>query len=132
MSWFSRLYSSATEALDHRYGWDKMPKPIAMLTLIGIRNRRESSKAVALSWVKTSTRSSRWRCEIESGSGITVHCGRSAPGAWGAAASHTEPVIEHPCASSISALAAPETALDTHLRVLLADEDQPALRRTSS
>ena len=39
MSWFSRLYSSATEALDHRFGWDKMPKPIAMLTLIGIRNR---------------------------------------------------------------------------------------------
>ena len=28
-----------TEALDHRFGWDKMPKPIAMLTLIGIRNR---------------------------------------------------------------------------------------------
>jgi len=39
MSWFSRSYSSLTEALDHRYGWDKMPKPIAMLTLIGIRNR---------------------------------------------------------------------------------------------
>jgi len=39
MSWFSRLYSSATEAIDHRFGWDKLPKPIAMLTLIGIRNR---------------------------------------------------------------------------------------------
>ena len=39
MSWFSRSYSSLTESLDHRFGWDKMPKPIAMLTLIGIRNR---------------------------------------------------------------------------------------------
>ena len=39
MSWFSRLFSSATEAVDHRFGWDHLPKPIAMLTLIGIRDR---------------------------------------------------------------------------------------------
>ncbi len=39
MSWFSRLFSSATEAVDHRFGWDHLPKPIGMLTLIGIRDR---------------------------------------------------------------------------------------------
>ncbi len=38
-SLFSRLYSSATEAVDRRFGWDHLPKPLAMLTLIGIRDR---------------------------------------------------------------------------------------------
>jgi hypothetical protein len=38
-SLFSRLYSSVTEAVDHRFGWDHLPKPLAMLTLIGIRDR---------------------------------------------------------------------------------------------
>ncbi len=39
MSWFSRSYSSLTEAVDHRFGWDKLPTVLGMLTLIGIRNR---------------------------------------------------------------------------------------------
>src|SRR5215471_14378170 len=32
------LYNRAAEALDHRFGWDKLPRPIAMLVLIGLRN----------------------------------------------------------------------------------------------
>lgn len=35
----SRLYSSITEAIDHRVGWDKLPTPLGLLTFIGIRNR---------------------------------------------------------------------------------------------
>ena len=38
-SLLSRLYSSLTEAVDHRVGWDRLPLPLALLTLIGIRNR---------------------------------------------------------------------------------------------
>ena len=36
--WPFSLYNDAAEALDRRYGWDKLPKPIAMLVLIGLRN----------------------------------------------------------------------------------------------
>jgi Animal haem peroxidase len=32
------LFDSTAERLDRRYGWDKLPKPIAMLVLIGLRN----------------------------------------------------------------------------------------------
>src|SRR3954452_6511978 len=35
----SRLYSSFTEAVDHRIGWEKMPWPLGMLVLVGIRFR---------------------------------------------------------------------------------------------
>jgi hypothetical protein len=35
----SRLYSSATEAVDRRIGWHRLPWPLGMLTLVGIRNR---------------------------------------------------------------------------------------------
>ena len=35
----SRLYSSATEAVDRRVGWHRLPWPLGMLTLVGIRNR---------------------------------------------------------------------------------------------
>jgi hypothetical protein len=35
----SRLYSSLTEAVDHRVGWDRLPVPLGLLALIGIRNR---------------------------------------------------------------------------------------------
>jgi hypothetical protein len=35
----SRLYSSLTEAIDHRVGWDKLPTPLGLLTFVGIRNR---------------------------------------------------------------------------------------------
>jgi hypothetical protein len=38
-SQFSRLYSSLTEAVDQRIGWDRLPLPLGLLTLIGIRNR---------------------------------------------------------------------------------------------
>jgi hypothetical protein len=32
------LFDSTAERLDRRYGWDKLPKPVAMLVLIGLRN----------------------------------------------------------------------------------------------
>jgi len=32
-----RLYSSVTEAVDHRVGWDKLPWPLGMLVLVGVR-----------------------------------------------------------------------------------------------
>src|SRR5437773_6733435 len=41
-SLLSRVYSSLTEAVDHRIGWDRLPLPLGMLTLIGIRNRLRS------------------------------------------------------------------------------------------
>ena len=34
-----RLYSSVTEAVDHRIGWDKLPWPLGMLVLVGVRFR---------------------------------------------------------------------------------------------
>jgi hypothetical protein len=36
---FKRLYSSVTEAVDHRIGWDKLPWPLGMLVLVGVRFR---------------------------------------------------------------------------------------------
>jgi hypothetical protein len=33
-----RLYDATAEAIDRRIGWDKLPLPIAMLVLIGLRN----------------------------------------------------------------------------------------------
>jgi len=33
------LLTDLAERVDRRYGWDKLPKPIAMLVLIGLRNR---------------------------------------------------------------------------------------------
>ena len=36
--WPFSLYNDAAAALDRRFGWDKLPKPIAMLVLIGLRN----------------------------------------------------------------------------------------------
>ena len=33
------LLTNAAEALDRRFGWDKLPRPLAILTLIGLRNR---------------------------------------------------------------------------------------------
>jgi hypothetical protein len=32
------LYNSTAEKLDRRFGWDKLPLPLAMLVLIGLRN----------------------------------------------------------------------------------------------
>jgi hypothetical protein len=34
-----RLYSSLTEAVDHRIGWHRLPLPLGLLTLVGIRFR---------------------------------------------------------------------------------------------
>jgi Animal haem peroxidase len=39
MGLFTRLTSSVAEAVDHRFRWDHLPTPLAMLTLVGIRNR---------------------------------------------------------------------------------------------
>jgi hypothetical protein len=36
--WPISLYNDAAERIDRRYGWDKLPKPAAMLVLIGLRN----------------------------------------------------------------------------------------------
>ncbi|HEV8250373.1 MAG TPA: peroxidase family protein [Gaiellaceae bacterium] len=36
---FSKLLTSAASALDRRFGWDKLPLPIGVLTLIGLRTR---------------------------------------------------------------------------------------------
>ena len=36
--WPFSLYNDAAEALDRRFGWDKLPQPVAMLVLIGLRN----------------------------------------------------------------------------------------------
>ena len=33
-----RLYDATAEAIDRRIGWDKLPLPLAMLVLIGLRN----------------------------------------------------------------------------------------------
>jgi hypothetical protein len=35
----SSLLTNVAEALDRRFGWDKLPRPLAILTLIGLRNR---------------------------------------------------------------------------------------------
>jgi heme peroxidase len=41
-----RLYSSLTEAVDHRIGWDKLPWPLGMLVLVGIRFRLRAENLV--------------------------------------------------------------------------------------
>ena len=33
----TRGFMALTERLDRRYGWDRLPKPLAMLTLTGLR-----------------------------------------------------------------------------------------------
>ena len=35
----SSLLTNAAEALDRRFGWDKLPRLLAVPTLIGLRNR---------------------------------------------------------------------------------------------
>ncbi len=34
---FERLYDKAAESVDHKVGWDKLPEPLGLLDLIGIR-----------------------------------------------------------------------------------------------
>jgi Animal haem peroxidase len=36
--WPISLYNDAAERIDRKYGWDRLPKPVAMLVLIGLRN----------------------------------------------------------------------------------------------
>ena len=36
--WPITWYNDAAEATDRRWGWDKLPLPVAMLVLIGLRN----------------------------------------------------------------------------------------------
>ena len=33
-----RLYDWSAQAADRRFGWDKLPKPIGLLVLVGLRN----------------------------------------------------------------------------------------------
>ena len=35
--WFTKRYMWLSEQLDRTYGWDRLPKPLALFTLIGIR-----------------------------------------------------------------------------------------------
>ena len=35
---FWRIYDQLAETLDHTYGWDKVPTPLGLLILIGLRN----------------------------------------------------------------------------------------------
>jgi len=44
VSFLSRLLTGLSETLDRAYGWSRLPKPIAVLTLVGLRTRlRESN-----------------------------------------------------------------------------------------
>jgi Animal haem peroxidase len=43
-SLFSRMFADVTEALDRRFGWHRLPVPLGLLTLVGLRRRlRESN-----------------------------------------------------------------------------------------
>ena len=35
----TKLYSSLTESVDRRIGWDKLPWPLGMLVVLGLRFR---------------------------------------------------------------------------------------------
>jgi len=35
----SRLFANTAVAIDHRFGWDKLPKPLGIVTLIGLRTK---------------------------------------------------------------------------------------------
>ena len=42
----SKLLTTTATALDRRFGWDKLPRPLGVLTLVGLRARlRETSAA---------------------------------------------------------------------------------------
>ncbi|MEV4112861.1 peroxidase family protein [Nonomuraea sp. NPDC049695] len=38
-SWFWTAYDALAELLDHRFGWDRLPTPLGLAVLVGIRNR---------------------------------------------------------------------------------------------
>jgi len=42
--WPLSLFTDTAEAVDRRFGWDHLPLPLAMLTLIGFRNRLRKQK----------------------------------------------------------------------------------------
>jgi len=43
-SLFSRVFADVTEALDRRFRWHRLPVPLGLLTLVGLRMRlRESN-----------------------------------------------------------------------------------------
>ena len=35
----SKLLMSVSSKLDRRYGWDKLPRPLGVLTLVGLRTK---------------------------------------------------------------------------------------------
>jgi hypothetical protein len=43
---FWRVYTAITECLDHRIGWDKLPTPLGLLTLIGLRTKLRQKNLV--------------------------------------------------------------------------------------
>ena len=38
-SLWKRSFMSVTERIDRRYGWSRIPKPVALVTLLGLRMR---------------------------------------------------------------------------------------------
>ncbi|MFI6732711.1 peroxidase family protein [Nonomuraea sp. NPDC050451] len=38
-SWFWTAYDAVAQALDHRFGWHRLPTPLGLAVLVGIRNR---------------------------------------------------------------------------------------------
>ena len=36
---FSRILGDVAERLDHSFGWPRLPKPLGIVTLIGLRDR---------------------------------------------------------------------------------------------
>jgi hypothetical protein len=37
-SWLVRAFTAAAQRIDHRVGWDKLPKPLGLLVLVGLRD----------------------------------------------------------------------------------------------
>jgi hypothetical protein len=64
-SFSSKLIGGLAQRLDRRYGWHRLPKPIAILTLIGLRDRlREENlydTAAEASSAEPLPADSRWR-----------------------------------------------------------------------
>src|SRR4028119_2037576 len=58
-SLFSRLFARATEILDRRFRWHKLPLPLGLLTLVGLRMRLRGRDLHAAPALRPSTRTPR-------------------------------------------------------------------------
>ena len=57
---FSRLFTRATEALDRRLGWHRLPVPLGLLTLIGLRAKLRESNLHDASSGQPAAKPSAW------------------------------------------------------------------------